>query len=193
MRRDDVDKFLADAGKRIQAAKDGRVPPEYLTLLEAQFHRMDNERTRIPLWPCNLDLVPAPAIREMVGPASYRLYNYGLAEHFWLIRHVCGFRGDQQLLDVGCGFGKTAIALLRLIRPPGSYTGFDIQPGWHPIVPIRLGEAPLAQGMAKDLLGEGIYVVGFFFPVVARGQARIRVQLSAAHERARAEIGRAHV
>ena len=128
MRRDDVDKFLADAGKRIQAAKDGRVPPEYLTLLEAQFHRMDNERTRIPLWPCNLDLVPAPAIREMVGPASYRLYNYGLAEHFWLIRHVCGFRGDQQLLDVGCGFGKTAIALLRLIRPPGSYTGFDIQP-----------------------------------------------------------------
>lgn len=128
MRRDDVDKFLADASKRVQAAKDGRVPPEYLTLLEAQFHRMDNERTRIPLWPCNLDLVPAPSIREMVGPASYRLYNYGLAEHFWLIRHVCGFRGDQHLLDVGCGFGKTAIALLRLIRPPGSYIGFDIQP-----------------------------------------------------------------
>lgn len=61
--------------------------------------------------------------------------------------------------------------------------GFDIKPGVHPIVPIMLYEAELAQKMAKDLLAEGIYVIGFFFPVVPRGQARIRVQLSAAHER----------
>lgn len=61
--------------------------------------------------------------------------------------------------------------------------GFDIKPGTHPIVPIMLYEAPLAQQFAAKLLEEGIYVIGFFFPVVAKGKARIRVQLSAAHER----------
>jgi len=61
--------------------------------------------------------------------------------------------------------------------------GFDIKPGEHPIVPIMLYEAPLAQQFAEQLLEKGIYVIGFFFPVVAKGQARIRVQLSAAHER----------
>lgn len=60
--------------------------------------------------------------------------------------------------------------------------GFDIKPGDHPIVPIMLYDAVLAQTMAARLLEEGIYVIGFFFPVVAKGQARIRVQLSAAHE-----------
>ncbi|MFN8289060.1 MAG: glycine C-acetyltransferase [Chitinophagaceae bacterium] len=60
--------------------------------------------------------------------------------------------------------------------------GFDIKPGDHPIVPIMLYDAVLAQTMAARLLDEGIYVIGFFFPVVPKGQARIRVQLSAAHE-----------
>ena len=60
--------------------------------------------------------------------------------------------------------------------------GFHIIPGDHPIVPIMLYEAPIAQEFAKRLLDEGIYVIGFFFPVVAKGKARIRVQLSAAHE-----------
>ena len=59
--------------------------------------------------------------------------------------------------------------------------GFDIKPGDHPIVPIMLYDAVLAQNFAAKLLDEGIYVIGFFFPVVAKGQARIRVQLSAAH------------
>ena len=62
--------------------------------------------------------------------------------------------------------------------------GFDIKPGDHPIVPIMLYDAVLAQNFAAKLLDEGIYVIGFFFPVVAKGQARIRVQLSAAHEQA---------
>lgn len=62
--------------------------------------------------------------------------------------------------------------------------GFDIRPGVHPIVPIMLYNAQLAQDVARDLYEEGIYVIGFFFPVVAKGQARIRVQLSAAHEKA---------
>ena len=60
--------------------------------------------------------------------------------------------------------------------------GFDIKPGDHPIVPIMLYEAVLAQNFASKLLEEGIYVIGFFFPVVPKGKARIRVQLSAAHE-----------
>ena len=60
--------------------------------------------------------------------------------------------------------------------------GFDIKPGEHPIVPIMLYEAAVAQNFAAKLLEEGIYVIGFFFPVVAKGQARIRVQLSAAHD-----------
>jgi len=64
--------------------------------------------------------------------------------------------------------------------------GFDITPGDHPIVPIMLGkfenDAKLSQDMARDLLDEGIYVIGFYFPVVPRGQSRIRVQMSAGHE-----------
>lgn len=60
--------------------------------------------------------------------------------------------------------------------------GFNIKPGDHPIVPIMLYDAVLAQNAASRLLEEGIYVIGFFFPVVPKGQARIRVQLSAAHE-----------
>ena len=61
-------------------------------------------------------------------------------------------------------------------------SGFDIRPGVHPIVPIMLYNARLAQDFARDLFAEGIYVIGFFFPVVPKGAARIRVQLSAAHE-----------
>ncbi|MBE3088283.1 MAG: glycine C-acetyltransferase, partial [Chloroflexi bacterium] len=61
--------------------------------------------------------------------------------------------------------------------------GFEIRPGVHPIVPIMLYNAKLSQNVARDLYDEGIYVIGFYFPVVAKGQARIRVQLSAAHEK----------
>ena len=70
----------------------------------------------------------------------------------------------------------------RWFRQAMTAAGFDIIPGEHPIVPIMLYEAPLAQQFAKQLLSEGIYVIGFFYPVVAKGKARIRVQLSAAHE-----------
>jgi glycine C-acetyltransferase len=69
----------------------------------------------------------------------------------------------------------------RLFRQAMSDAGFAIRAGTHPIVPVMLGDARLAQEMAADLLTEGIYVVGFSYPVVPQGQARIRVQLSAAH------------
>lgn len=71
----------------------------------------------------------------------------------------------------------------RYFRDQMTAVGFDIRPGEHPIVPIMLYEAPLAQKFADRLLEKGIYVIGFFFPVVAKGAARIRVQISAAHER----------
>lgn len=61
--------------------------------------------------------------------------------------------------------------------------GFNIKPGIHPIVPIMLGDAVLAQNMAAKMLEKGVYVVGFFYPVVPQGQARIRTQISAAHSR----------
>jgi len=61
--------------------------------------------------------------------------------------------------------------------------GFDVKPGEHPIVPVMLYEAPLAQQFADKLLKRGIYVIGFFYPVVPKGEARIRVQLSAEHTR----------
>jgi glycine C-acetyltransferase len=70
----------------------------------------------------------------------------------------------------------------RYFREKMTAAGFDITPGDHPIVPVMLGDAVLSQKMADRLLGEGIYVIGFFYPVVPRGQARIRVQISAAHE-----------
>ncbi len=69
----------------------------------------------------------------------------------------------------------------RYFRENMTEAGFDIKPGIHPIVPVMLYDAPLAQEFASRLLDEGIYVIGFFFPVVPKGEARIRVQVSAAH------------
>lgn len=75
----------------------------------------------------------------------------------------------------------------KYFRQKMTEAGFEITSGVHPIVPIMLGkfenDAKLSQDMARDLLNEGIYVIGFYYPVVPRGQARIRVQLSAAHEK----------
>ena len=71
----------------------------------------------------------------------------------------------------------------RYFRERMTQAGFDIRPGVHPISPVMLYDAPLAQQFAARLLEEGIYAIGFFFPVVAKGQARIRTQMSAAHTR----------
>lgn len=70
----------------------------------------------------------------------------------------------------------------KYFREKMTEAGFNLLPGHHPIVPVMLGDAALSQKMADMLLEEGIYVIGFFFPVVPKGEARIRVQLSAAHE-----------
>lgn len=70
----------------------------------------------------------------------------------------------------------------RYFREKMTEAGFDIKPGFHPIVPVMLYDAKIAQNFAAKMLDEGIYVIGFFYPVVPQGKARIRVQLSAAHE-----------
>jgi glycine C-acetyltransferase len=75
----------------------------------------------------------------------------------------------------------------RVFREGMTRLGFDLKPGEHPIIPVMLGEAALAGRMAERLLGEGVYVIGFSYPVVPKGQARIRTQMSAALSRAQLE------
>jgi glycine C-acetyltransferase len=69
----------------------------------------------------------------------------------------------------------------KYFREKISAAGFDIKPGEHPIIPIMLYDAVVSQKMAEKLLDKGIYVIGFYYPVVPKGQARIRVQISAGH------------
>jgi glycine C-acetyltransferase len=85
------------------------------------------------------------------------------------------------LLEGSTGLRDRLMENARRFREGMTAAGFQLRPGFHPIAPILLGDARLAVDFARDLLGEGIYVVGFSFPVVPKGEARIRVQLSAAH------------
>lgn len=71
----------------------------------------------------------------------------------------------------------------KYFREQMTAAGFDIKPGFHPIVPVMLYDAKLAQEFATKMLEEGIYVIGFYYPVVPQGKARIRVQISAGHDR----------
>jgi glycine C-acetyltransferase len=88
-----------------------------------------------------------------------------------------------ELLSASTHLRDKLEANTRFFRQAMTAAGFDILPGEHPIVPIMLYDAPLSQEFANRLLREGIYVIGFFYPVVPKGKARIRVQISAAHER----------
>jgi glycine C-acetyltransferase len=87
-----------------------------------------------------------------------------------------------ELIESEPGLRERLMANTRAFREGMKKAGFTLKEGIHPIVPIMLGDAKLAQEVAARMLGEGIYVIGFSFPVVPRGEARIRVQLSAAHE-----------
>jgi glycine C-acetyltransferase len=73
------------------------------------------------------------------------------------------------------------MANARTLRSALEQAGFKLRPGEHPIIPVMLGDAALAARMADKLLERGIYVIGFSYPVVPQGQARIRIQVSAAH------------
>ncbi len=85
------------------------------------------------------------------------------------------------LLTASTDLRDTLEANTKRFRDGMTAAGFGIRPGQHPIVPIMLYNAKLSQDFARDLYGEGVYVIGFYFPVVPRGKARIRVQLSAGH------------
>lgn len=88
-----------------------------------------------------------------------------------------------ELLRSSTALRDTLEANTKYFRAKMAEAGFDIRPGIHPIVPIILHEAELVQEMSRRLYDEGVYVIGFFYPVVPRGRARIRVQISAAHTR----------
>ena len=88
-----------------------------------------------------------------------------------------------QMLDAAGELRERLAENTAYFRERMTAAGFDIKPGVHPISPVMLYDAPLAQRFAERLLEEGIYAIGFFFPVVPKGQARIRTQLSAAHTR----------
>jgi glycine C-acetyltransferase len=94
---------------------------------------------------------------------------------------VAGSLAALALLSESTALRDRLEASTRRFRQGMTAAGFDIRPGEHPIVPIMLGEARLAVDMADALLAEGIYVIGFSYPVVPKGKARIRVQISAAH------------
>ncbi|HAU22139.1 MAG TPA: glycine C-acetyltransferase [Erythrobacter sp.] len=85
------------------------------------------------------------------------------------------------MLSDGDGLRKQLVANAERFRAGMTEAGFDLVPGEHPIIPVMLGDAKLAQDMAARIMDEGVYVTGFSFPVVPRGQARIRTQMSAAH------------
>ncbi len=88
-----------------------------------------------------------------------------------------------ELLTASTALRDELEANTRYFRAEMTARGFDILPGTHPIVPIMVGDAPLAQRFAEAMLARGVYVVGFFYPVVPQGRARIRTQISAAHSR----------
>lgn len=91
------------------------------------------------------------------------------------------------LVEQGEHLRATLMEQAQWLRSRLTALGFTLVPGHHPIIPVMLGDATVAANMADRLLQEGIYVVGFSYPVVPRGQARIRLQLSAAHTRAQLE------
>ncbi len=92
-----------------------------------------------------------------------------------------------ELLEHTPGLRAQLFENARVFREGMTRLGFDLKPGEHPIIPVMLGEAALAGRMAERLLEEGVYVIGFSYPVVPKGQARIRTQMSAALSRAQLE------
>lgn len=95
---------------------------------------------------------------------------------------AAGIKAFEMLSSAG-DLREQLVANTAYFREQTTRAGFDIKPGVHPISPVMLYDAPLAQKFAARLLEEGIYAIGFFYPVVPQGQARIRTQMSAAHTR----------
>jgi glycine C-acetyltransferase len=94
---------------------------------------------------------------------------------------VCAARKALDLVRRSSDLRDRLHANARRLRSGLEQAGFTLKPGQHPIIPVMLGDAALATRMADALLAEGVYVIGFSYPVVPKGKARIRTQMSAAH------------
>jgi glycine C-acetyltransferase len=94
---------------------------------------------------------------------------------------ACAALKAVELIGQSADLRERLYANTKKLRSALEGAGFTVKPGQHPILPVMLGDAPLASKMADKLLERGIYVIGFSFPVVPHGQARIRIQVSAAH------------
>ncbi len=94
---------------------------------------------------------------------------------------VAAARKALELVEAGTSLRDRLHANAKKLRSGLEKAGFTLKPGAHPILPVMLGDAALAAGMAEQLLDKGIYVIGFSYPVVPQGQARIRIQVSAVH------------
>jgi glycine C-acetyltransferase len=141
----------------------------------------------------------AAAHREMIDLLRQRSRPY-LFSNTLAPSIAAGTLAVLSMLSSSTALRDKLAANTKHFRAAITAAGFDIKPGEHPIVPIMLYDAKLSQTIARELLEEGIYVTGFYYPVVPKGQARIRVQISAAHETAHldraveafAKVGRAH-
>ena len=123
---------------------------------------------------------PADAIELLRQRSRPYLFSNSLPPHVV----AAGIEVFDLLADADADALRGALAdNTRYFRDRMTAAGFDLKPGEHPIVPVMLYDAPLAQQFAAGLLDEGIYAIGFFYPVVPKGQARIRTQMSAAHTR----------
>ncbi|MCD6451779.1 MAG: glycine C-acetyltransferase [Acidobacteria bacterium] len=122
------------------------------------------------------------ARKEIVELLRQRSRPYLFSNSVAPVVVAAGIAAIKMLKETGA-LRKKLMDNTRYFREELKRRGFKIKEGEHPIIPIMLGEARLAQDMARDLLEEGIYVIGFSYPVVPKGQARIRVQISAAHEK----------
>ena len=114
--------------------------------------------------------------------------DYAFTDHTYDVVVVgaggAGLRATFGLAEQGRGLRPRLLDNARRLRAGMAAAGVTLLPGEHPIIPVMLGEAKLAQDMAAKLYERGIYVTGFFFPVVPQGKARIRTQMSAAHSSA---------
>lgn len=120
--------------------------------------------------------------REIIGLLRQRSRPYLFSNTLAPMIAAASIRA-LELLEASSELRDRLMASAAYFRAGLAERGFQITPGEHPIVPIMLGEAALAQQMATRLLEKGVYAIGFFYPVVPKGKARIRVQISAAHTR----------
>ena len=123
------------------------------------------------------------ARKEVIETAAPALASVPVLELAAAARGRRGHQGVRDALQLPATCANNWWRTPRYFREQMTAAGFDIKPGVHPISPVMLYDAPLAQKFAARLLEEGIYAIGFFFPVVPQGQARIRTQMSAAHTR----------